>query len=89
MGHSPQLSIEKQRFLQREEESAMGTGRSDNKTPMTRPVKSGAVRARRLKVHKKRLLALGVPEEKMRRMTCKEIRQLLQRPLKTAAAYSA
>lgn len=56
---------------------------------MTRPVKSGAARRRREKVQKQRLSELGVPEEQLRRMTTKRIRQMLQRPKKTAAAYAS
>ncbi len=64
----------------------MGTGRTLNKKPATRPVKSGAARRRRIDTQKKRLVALGVSEDKVAKLTTKDIRQKLQRPLKTAAA---
>ncbi len=63
----------------------MGTGRKFNKKPDTRPRKSGGVRRRRDELHEKRLIALGMSEEKIKHLTSKEIRILLQRPLKTAA----
>ena len=62
----------------------MGTGRTLNKKPATRPVKTGAARRRRIKTQKDRLVALGVNEEDLRRMTTKDIREKLRRPLKTA-----
>ena len=66
----------------------MGTGRTLNKKPATRPVKTGAARNRRVKNQKTRLAALGMSEEALRHMTTKDIRQRLQRPLKTAAAIA-
>ncbi len=63
----------------------MGTGRTLNKKPATRPVKNGAARRKRENDHKKRLVALGADEETVRRMTTQDIRRKLQRPLKTAA----
>lgn len=58
----------------------MGTKRKLNKKPMTRPRKKPGERRRREGEQKKRLLALGVPEEKIAKMTPKDIRILLQRP---------
>lgn len=63
----------------------MGTGRTLNKKPATRPVKTGAARRRRLKNQRERLVALGVGEADIRHMTTQEIRRKLQRPVKTAA----
>jgi hypothetical protein len=67
----------------------MGTGRKLQKKPMTRPRKSPLERRRRDKNHRDRLVALGMSDEDVRRMTSKEIRQLLQRPERTKAAIQA
>ncbi|OGV73969.1 MAG: hypothetical protein A3K19_22860 [Lentisphaerae bacterium RIFOXYB12_FULL_65_16] len=45
-----------------------------------RPKKTGVARRRRLLEQKRRVLALGVDEEKVRRMTTQEIRGLLRHP---------
>ncbi len=50
--------------------------------PMTRPVKSAVERKRRLKVQKKRLVGLGVPEVKVARMNSSEVREMLKLPCK-------
>ena len=63
----------------------MATGRKYNKKPVSRPRKSGGVRKRRDEIHKKRLMELGMPEEKIKHLTSKEIRTLLKTPVKTAA----
>jgi hypothetical protein len=55
---------------------------------LRRKKKTGHARRQRLNSHKKRLAALGVPEDKILRMTETEIRTLLQRPKKTAAVYA-
>jgi predicted transglutaminase-like cysteine proteinase len=47
---------------------------------MTRPVKGTGDRKRRVKVQRKRLAALGVPEEKLRVMNTKQVRTLLRKP---------
>ena len=62
----------------------MGTGRKLNKAPMTRPRKKARERRRREQEHRKRLIALGVPEEELRTMTSQGIRTLLKRPAKLA-----
>jgi len=49
---------------------------------MTRPRKKLRERRRRENEHRKRLIALGIPEEKLRTMTSREMRILLQRPEK-------
>lgn len=60
----------------------MGTGRTLNKKPRTRPTKSEGERRRRDKTHLKRLVALGVDAEKAAKMTTGAIREALKRPLK-------
>ena len=49
-----------------------------------RPKKSSAERARRQKVQKKRLVALGVSQETADRLQPLEIRNLLKRPLRVS-----
>ena len=58
----------------------MGTGRKFSKNPRTRPKKKPGERRRREKDQRARLGGLGVPEEKLRRMTVKDIRTQLRRP---------
>jgi len=58
----------------------MGTGRTLNKKPRTRPVKSEGARRRRQKVQKKRLIALGVEAVDANAMGPRKIRDMLKRP---------
>ena len=53
-----------------------------------RPKKKPIERRRRLKTHKARLTAMGVPEEELRVMDNKQMRALLRSPAKTRAAYA-
>jgi hypothetical protein len=53
-----------------------------------RPRKSGAVKNRRTKNHRRRLVALGVPEAKVAKMNTEQLRTLLKRPKQTAAKYA-
>ena len=46
----------------------------------TRPRKSGAAKNRRLLEHRRRLVALGVPEEKVLQMDHPRIRKLIAKP---------
>ncbi len=46
----------------------------------TRPRKSGAAKARRLLEHRRRLVALGVPEAKVMQMDHQRIRLLIAKP---------
>ena len=64
----------------------MGKGRTMNKAPITRPKKGTSERSRRVNTQKKRLVALGVDEQKVAKLNTKEIRNLLRKPaaLKTA-----
>lgn len=64
----------------------MGTGRTENKAPITRPKKGTSERTRRVNTQKKRLVALGVDEVKVSKLNTKEIRAMLRKPaaLKTA-----
>jgi len=63
----------------------MGTGRKFHKKPATRPVKGGADRKRRLRSQRDRVVALGLEETAVRKMTTKQIREYLRCPEKTRA----
>jgi hypothetical protein len=63
----------------------MGTGRTFNKKPISRPKKGTSERTRRIATHRKRLVVLGVTEEQLRTMNPDEMRKLLQRPKLLAA----
>ena len=63
----------------------MGTGRKFNKQPVTRPKKSPLERRRREASQRKRLVALGLEEEAVRKMDSKTIRTLIQKPEKVKA----
>ena len=64
----------------------MGTGRTLNKKPATRPVKSEGARRRRDAVQCKRLVALGMDEAVVAKLNAVQRRDLLRTPLKTKAA---
>ena len=63
----------------------MGTGRTFNKAPKTRPKKKPIERRRREKEHRARLIALGISEDAIRTMTPSGMRGLLRRPGKLVA----
>lgn len=65
----------------------MATGLERNKH-LNRPRKSEAERRRRNKLHRKRLVALGVPEAKVVTLNTMEMRAMLRRPAKTAKAHT-
>jgi len=58
----------------------MGTSRTLNKTVKTRPKKKPAERRRREATQKKRLIALGMDEATVAKMTSKQVREHLKRP---------
>ena len=66
----------------------MGSGRTLNKKPRTRPVKSEGERRRRQATQAKRLTALGVPEETVNAMQPGNIRTVLLRPAKAKVAIA-
>jgi len=59
----------------------MGTGRTLNKKPATRPVKSEGERRRRRNVQKARLVELGMDAAFVARMDPKDVRDALKRPM--------
>ena len=64
----------------------MGTGRKFNKQPVTRPKKTVRERERRIRNQRKRLVALGMPEEQVSKLDAKAVRTLLRRPTAIGAA---
>lgn len=59
--------------------------RAMRKKPLRRPIKSPGAKCYRITQQKKRLLALGVSEEKLHKMNSKEIRAALRHPKKLSA----
>jgi hypothetical protein len=62
------------------------TTKADRHHPSTRPKKSEADKRARQKVHRRRLVALGLPEAKVNKMTPQEMRTLLRFPAKIKAS---
>ena len=58
------------------------TTKADRHHPTTRPKKSETDKRARQKVHRKRLVTLGLAEEKVNKMTAQEMRALLRHPKK-------
>lgn len=65
----------------------MGSGRANDE--LTYSAKKPRERRRREAIQKKRLLALGVPDAKVSKMTTKAIRQMLVRPEKVRKQWAA
>lgn len=61
--------------------------RKYQKTHMTRPRKSGAAKNRRRLVQRRRLVALGMDEAAVEKLTSRDVLNLLKRPAKVAAQY--
>ncbi len=53
---------------------------------MTRPIKSAGPKARRQRLHKTRLVALGMDVDVVAKMDVKAVRTLLKHPKKVAVA---
>ena len=60
----------------------MGQTKSPRDKNLNRPKKKPAARRRREKVHRKRLIALGMPEDKVNKLDSSAVRALLVRPAK-------
>lgn len=58
------------------------TTKADRHTPSNRPKKSEADKRARQKVHRKRLVNLGLAEDKVAKMTPQQMRTLLRHPAK-------
>ena len=67
----------------------MGTGRTFNKKPVSRPKKSLRERKRRVETHKQRLVALGHDADALIHMTPGELRLSLRVSEKAAAKLAA
>lgn len=63
----------------------MGKGRRFQKKCRTRHKKSGVERNRRIKVHGKKLIALGMTQEQVKHMTSKSLRETLNKMVKAKA----
>jgi len=60
----------------------MGTGRTLNKDPRTRPIKSQGEKRRRTKVQRARLVKFGMDQAVVAKMQPEDVRLLVQRPVK-------
>ena len=60
----------------------MGTGRTLNKNPRTRPIKSQGAKRRRYKVQRGRLVKLGMDETVVAKLQPNVLRTLVQQPTK-------
>jgi len=58
------------------------TSKADRDQPANRPKKSESAKRKRQNIHRKRLIALGLAEDKVKKMTAQEMRALLQHPKK-------
>jgi hypothetical protein len=58
------------------------------KTHLTRPRKGGAAKTRRRLEQRRRLVALGMAEDVVERMTSRDILDKLKRPAKTAKEFA-
>jgi hypothetical protein len=56
------------------------TCKADRNKNLTRPRKKPSDRLRRIKTQRKRLIALGMPEDEVVRMTATEVRRALKHP---------
>jgi hypothetical protein len=63
----------------------MGSGRTFNKTNITRPRKGGARKTNRQNTQRKRLLTLGADPAVVAKLNPREVRDLLKRPAELAA----
>lgn len=64
----------------------MGSGRSNEE--LTWSSKVPRERQRRMKVHRKRLVALGVPETVVGKLNAKELRAMLTRPVQVKKQWA-
>lgn len=64
----------------------MGSGRANDE--LTQGAKKPRERRRREKIQKKRLIALGMPEAAVAKLTTKKIRELLVRPDRTKKLWA-
>jgi len=67
----------------------MGTGRTLNKAPRTRPIKSPGEKRRRIKTQRARLVRWGLGEETVAKMQPEAVRKLVQRPVRVKKSVAA
>jgi hypothetical protein len=67
----------------------MGTGRTLNKDPRTRPIKSQGEKRRRSKAQRTRLVKLGMDEAVVAKMQPEEVRKLVQKPTQVKKSLAA
>ena len=67
----------------------MGTGRTLNKDPRTRPIKSPGEKLRRYKVQRARLVKWGMDEAAVAKLQPNELRTLVQCPAKIKKSLAA
>ena len=67
----------------------MGTGRTLNKAPRTRPIKSQGEKRRRIKAQRARLVRFGLAEEAVAKMQPEAVRKLVQKPAKVKKSVAA
>lgn len=67
----------------------MGTGRTLNKDPRTRPIKSEGEKRRRTKAQRSRLVKLGLDEAVVAKMQPEVVRKLVQTPVKVKKSVAA
>ncbi len=65
----------------------MRVRRNLQKTHLTRPKKGGSRKLRRQREQKKRLVALGMDESVVARMTAREVLTKLKHPMKVAKEF--
>ena len=67
----------------------MGTGRTLNKNPRTRPIKSQGEKQRRYKAQRARLVGLGMDEAEVAKLQPNELRTLVQKPTQVKKIVAA
>ncbi len=67
----------------------MGTGRTLNKHPRTRPIKSPSEKLRRSKAQRARLVKLGVAADTVAKMQPENVRKMLLKPAKVQKQLAA
>ena len=67
----------------------MGTGRTLNKHPRTRPIKSPSEKRRRSKVQRARLVKLGMDAETVAKMQPEDVRKMVMKPAKVKKLLAA
>mgnify|MGYP001255510095 CR=1 FL=1 len=67
----------------------MGTGRTLNKDPRTRPIKSQGEKRRRTKAQRARLVKFGMDKAVVAKMQSEDVRVLVQCPVKVKKLVAA